>query len=92
MVRRVGIREAKAKLSHYVELARQGEDVVLTDRGLPVIHLVPIPPRNPTEEDVIEGLAGLGLLDRAETKPSAPRPVRPRARASISTMVREMRR
>jgi antitoxin (DNA-binding transcriptional repressor) of toxin-antitoxin stability system len=30
---RVGIRELKAKLSHYLDLAAAGETIVVTDRG-----------------------------------------------------------
>ena len=36
---RVGIRELKAHLSHYIEQARKGETVVVTDRGKPVVRL-----------------------------------------------------
>jgi len=38
----VGIRELKAKLSHYVAKAADGTAVVITDRGKPVARLVPI--------------------------------------------------
>ncbi len=33
MTTRVGIRELKAKLSHYLERAASGETIVVTDRG-----------------------------------------------------------
>ena len=38
----VSIRELKSRLSHYLRLAREGESVVITDRGVPVSRLVPI--------------------------------------------------
>lgn len=38
----VSIRELKSRLSHYLRLARSGEPVVITDRGVPVGRLVPI--------------------------------------------------
>lgn len=38
----VSIRELKSRLSHYLRLARGGESVVITDRGVPVGRLVPI--------------------------------------------------
>ena len=41
---KVGIKELKAKLSEYVERARGGEMVVVTDRGEPVAELVPLSP------------------------------------------------
>lgn len=40
----VSIRELKSRLSHYLRLARAGESVVITDRGVPVGRLVPIEP------------------------------------------------
>ncbi len=38
----VSIRELKSRLSHFLRLARTGESVVITDRGVPVGRLVPI--------------------------------------------------
>jgi prevent-host-death family protein len=37
----VGIRELKAKLSEYLSRAAAGEDIVVTDRGRPIVRLVP---------------------------------------------------
>lgn len=37
----VGIRELKARLSHYVKVANAGEQIVVTDRGVPVAVLAP---------------------------------------------------
>ena len=38
---KVGIRELKSKLSHYIALARKGEQVTITDRGKEVAMIVP---------------------------------------------------
>jgi prevent-host-death family protein len=38
---KVGIRELKSRLSAYIEQARRGETVVITDRGKVVAQLVP---------------------------------------------------
>ena len=38
----VSIRELKSRLSHYLRLTRQGESVVITDRGVPIGRIVPI--------------------------------------------------
>ena len=40
----VGIKELKAGLSHYVNIAASGESISVTARGLPVALLSPIPP------------------------------------------------
>jgi prevent-host-death family protein len=49
----VSVRELKARLSHFLKLARGGESVVITDRGVPVGRLVPI------EQDLDERIAAL---------------------------------
>lgn len=36
----VGVRELKAKLSFYLDLAQHGEDVVVTEHGRPVARLL----------------------------------------------------
>lgn len=55
----VSVRELKSRLSHYLRLARSGESVVITDRGVPVGRLEPI------EQDLegrIAALRAAGLL------------------------------
>jgi prevent-host-death family protein len=49
----VSVRELKSRLSHFLRLARSGESVVITDRGVPVGRLVPI------EQDLDERIAAL---------------------------------
>lgn len=36
----VGVRELKARLSHYLDLAQRGEDVVVTEHSRPVARIV----------------------------------------------------
>lgn len=38
----VGVRELKASLSRYLGRVREGESIVVTDRGRPVARLVPV--------------------------------------------------
>lgn len=51
----VGIRELKAKLSEYVSRAANGEQVVITDRGRPVAHLVGLGSVSTIERGIEEG-------------------------------------
>jgi prevent-host-death family protein len=37
----VGIRELKARLSEYLGRVMAGDEVVVTDRGVPIVRLVP---------------------------------------------------
>jgi prevent-host-death family protein len=43
----VGIRELKARLSHFVRMASSGERVVVTERGRAVAHLTAVPTEVP---------------------------------------------
>lgn len=51
----VGIRELKAKLSEYVGRAANGEQIVITDRGRPVAHLVGLGSASTIERGIEEG-------------------------------------
>jgi prevent-host-death family protein len=54
---RVGIRELRDRLKHYVQRAHRGEDVVITDRGRPVARLVAVHEQRPVDRLIDEGLA-----------------------------------
>ena len=58
----VGLREAKAGLSRYVERARRGQVVTITVRGRGVARLVPVPDAERTTEDRIKDLEAAGIL------------------------------
>lgn len=84
----VSITDFRARLSAYVDRARRGEDVVLTDRGVPVARLVAA-----DAAPVLEQLEREGLV----TPASAPRPRatgRPRAtaRGPVAAVIGDLRR
>jgi prevent-host-death family protein len=54
---RVGIRELRDRLKHYVAAARSGEDVIITDRGRPVARLVALHEERPVDRLIRAGLA-----------------------------------
>jgi prevent-host-death family protein len=54
---RVGIRELRDRLKHYVETARRGQDVIITDRGRPVARLVALHEERPVDRLIRAGLA-----------------------------------
>ena len=91
----VGIREAKAHFSEYVELARAGAEVVVTDRGRPVVRLVAIAPSKTVknEDDVLDELEAAGFLERGKRGPlPVRRPVKPARPVDLTALVREQRR
>jgi prevent-host-death family protein len=62
----------KNRLSAYLDLVRQGEVVVITDRGRPIARLVPLDP-SPQEDTEAwrRDLEGRGVIMRASTPASA---------------------
>ncbi len=86
----VSVRELKERLSHYLRMVRDGETVVVTQRGVPVARLAPV---GKTLEQQLVGLRDIGLIEWSgqKLKPSSP-PVRLRQGKSISEMLVEERR
>jgi prevent-host-death family protein len=51
----VGVRELKARLSEYLARAQAGEEVVVTDRGRPVVRIVALAPPSMLDQGIEEG-------------------------------------
>ncbi|MBK8256996.1 MAG: type II toxin-antitoxin system prevent-host-death family antitoxin [Polyangiaceae bacterium] len=93
MSRTLGIREVKARFSHYVELVRAEGEIIITDRGKPVARLSGLretPSRS--LEEVLQEMADTGLIDLGSPRPAEPVLEKARAGVSVSKVVREMRR
>lgn len=79
----VGLRDLKNRLSEYVRLVRQGEDVLVTDRGEVVAEIRrvgsprPDEPYAGLEELACRGLARLGEKNRPDLYPRMPSVMRP---------------
>ena len=52
----VGIRELRADLSRFVRRVREGEEIVVTDRGRAVARLVPVDGERTIDRLIREGL------------------------------------
>ena len=52
----VGVRELRDHFSEYVERARAGEEVVITEHGRPIARLVPLSGRSRPDELIAAGL------------------------------------
>ena len=52
----IGIRELRAGLSRYVKRVRDGEEIVVTDRGTAVARLVPVGRERRLDRLIREGL------------------------------------
>ena len=85
----VSIRELKSRLSHYLRLAREGESVVITDRGVPVGRIVPI------GQDLSERIAAMQKTGQLQWSGRKLRPCKPvakvRGRGSVARLLIEDR-
>jgi len=82
----VAISELRAHLSDWLERARQGDEVVITDRGLPVARLLGVSTTATLERLTAEGL--IGRPERAR-RPVASGQLRPRSRRPVADIVSE---
>jgi prevent-host-death family protein len=85
----VAVTTFRANLSQWLERAREGEEVVVTDRGVPIARLLGI---NATA--TIERLTAQGVIGRPQNpeRPQARGRARVRARRPIAPLVSEQRR
>ena len=90
---RVGLREANQRFSQLVRAVKLGREVILTERGKPVVVMRPAPaPAGGEEEAAVRLLEASGVLrvgpKAGALPPFRPRPIRGR---SLSDTVREAR-
>jgi prevent-host-death family protein len=85
----VPVTELRANLSEWLARARSGEDVVVTDRGVPVARLVGV-----DAVGVLERLTNDGVIGRPTSphRPTATGAPRPRPRRPVSDRITEQRR
>ncbi len=85
----VAITELRAHLSEWLERARDGAELVITDRGVPVARLLGL-----TTTTSIERLTAAGVIGRprAVRRPRASERARPRARRPLADFVSDQRR
>ena len=83
----VGVRELKNSLSQYLDRVRNGEVVIVTDRGRPVARLSAVD----ASDDRLAELVAAGLV-RTPASPTRHVPVRrTRPKGSVSELVAEQR-
>jgi prevent-host-death family protein len=84
----VAVTELRARLSVWLDLVQHGEEVVITDRGLPVARLLGLD-STPT----LERLTDEGVIARPVSgqRPKASGRKRPRPQQPVSGMVSEQR-
>jgi len=85
----VAVSTLRAELADWIERVRQGEEVVVTDRGTPVARLIAV-----DTAPLLERLTREGVLSRPRTgaRPRARGASRARADRPVSELVDEQRR
>lgn len=85
----VPVTELRAHLSEWLERVRGGEEVIVTDRGVPVARLLGV-----SATDTLRRLAAEGVIgrDASARRPTASGRERPRARHPVADIVSDQRR
>ena len=85
----VAVSALRADLASWLDRVRAGEEVVVTDRGVPVARLLPV-----DAAPLLEQLTAQGILSRPGQvgRPGATKARRVPARGSVADLVREQRR
>jgi prevent-host-death family protein len=85
----VPVTDLRAHLSEWLARVRGGEEVVVTDRGIPVARLLGL-----TSTATLQRLAAEGVIGRdiSARRPAAAGQARPRSRRPVSGYVSDQRR
>ena len=85
----IAVSELRAHLSEYLDRVRAGDEVVITDRGIPVARLLGL-----TTTATLERLAADGVIGRAAApaRPRASGQQRPRPLRPVAELVGDQRR
>lgn len=85
----VAVTELRAHLSHWIDAVSEGNDIIITDRGLPVARIVAI-----GSTPVIDRLTAQGIISRPArpSRPIAGEHARPKPKRPVAKIVSEQRR
>lgn len=85
----VAVTELRAHLSQWIDAARDGKDVVITERGIPVARIVAL-----DSTSVIDRLTRQGAIGRSAkpTRPVAGDRKRPTPKRPVADIISEQRR
>lgn len=85
----VAISKLRAELASWIQRARDGEEIIVTERGAPVARLLPV-----DSAPLLEQLTQSGVLSKPQRadRPTAGRTTRVHARGPVAELVSEQRR
>lgn len=87
----VGVRELRNNLSRYLERVREGEEVIVTDRGKAVARMVPI--KGESGESLVDRLVREGKITppKRPKRPTSEHPPPVKAKGTVTDLLLEMR-
>jgi prevent-host-death family protein len=83
----VGIKVLKEKLSGYLDMVRNGEEIVVTDRGKEIAMLTPVS----RERNAVRHLVGTGRAAWAGGKPRGMKGIKAKGKALSKTILEDRR-
>jgi len=83
----VGVRELKNRLSHFIDLAQVGNEVIVTEHGKPVARIVPVSEADIRMQKLIDAGIVTPAIDSGRPRPQG----RIVVNKSMSELIREMR-
>jgi prevent-host-death family protein len=88
----VSIRELKNRLSHFLRLTKEGESLIITDRGTPIGRIVPIVQTGKRLDEHFAAMKQAGQLEWSGRKLSKNKPIsKARGKRSVSDLLVENR-
>jgi prevent-host-death family protein len=90
MAKRVGARELKTRLGAYLARVKRGQALIVTERGLPIAELRPLPRAVRGAEAAVEEMIALGEATWSRREPlPAVRPATVRGEPVADTIAEE---
>ncbi len=88
----VSIRELKNRLSHFLRLTKEGESLIITDRGTPIGQIVPIAQAGKRLDEHLAAMKQAGQLEWSGRKLSKNVPTaKARGKRSVADLLVEDR-
>lgn len=89
--RKIGARELKAHLGKYMQAVRNGQTLIITERGEPVAEIRPLPSPEPSDiEGRLEAMEKAGRLTRGTGGPLQPFPrIKMKGRPMSETLIED---
>jgi len=91
---KVGIRELKNRLSRYIRLAKQGQTIVVTERGEEAARIVPpagTQQKAQTVDDILKRLAAEGHLRLGTGKFEDFKPIKTKGKPASQMIIEDRR-